>query len=120
MVMAAPTAGATVWTADCSATVELERCQGPRAGQVAPPACCRETCTDCSAEPFDLSDPATKVTLYECILGGGTPFDIYRWVNLPDLALLWPRLRLADGVRAEWGGALAALGLLDGAGTAPR
>jgi hypothetical protein len=45
-------------------------------------------------------------------LNRGTPFDIYRWVNLADLAALWPGLDLPVGLRAEWGGALRAMGLL--------
>lgn len=42
-----------------------------------------------------------------------TAFDVYRWVNLPDLAALWPRLNLPAGLRAEWSGALHAIGLLE-------
>lgn len=103
---------AVVWTADCSATVELARCAGPHDGRVRMPACCTAPEPSPGAE-IDLSLATTKVRLYECCLSRGTPFDIYRWVNLADLAALWPRLSLAPAVRAEWGSALHAIGALD-------
>jgi len=107
-----PQQRATVWTADCSATVQLERCAGPHGGSVVPPSCWTDRC-DCRTEAaIDLSNPAHQAELYECLLNGGTPFDIYRWINLPDLVRLWPRLRLPGPVRAEWCGALAAMGLM--------
>jgi hypothetical protein len=112
MAVTAARALVAVWTADCSATVQLSRCSGPRAGRVRPPACWAGGSR--SGEQFDLSNLANKAALYECVVAGGTPFDIYRWINLSDLALLWPRLRVPSGVRAEWGAALAELGLLVG------
>jgi hypothetical protein len=104
---------ATVWTADFSGTVELARCAGPRTGMAPPPDCWTGCFTGTASGELDLSNPACKAALYECCLSRGTPFDIYRWVNLEDLASLWPRLHLAPGLRAEWEGALRDIGLLE-------
>lgn len=49
--------------------------------------------------------------IYERCLTAGTQCDIYRWVNLTDLAGLWPGLALPSGVRAEWIRALRATGV---------
>lgn len=93
----------TVWTGDCSATVDVDRCVGPRGRLAAPPGCW----ADSGLGEFDLGEATHRVALYECCLRHGTPFDIYRWVDLVDLAALWPRIRLPAGVRAEWATALA-------------
>jgi len=102
----------TVWTADLSATVDLTRCAGPRGGRTRAPSCMTGGCPCLSPAEIDLSESVNKARLYECCLNRGTPFDIYRWVNLADLAALWPGLHLPVGLRAEWGGALRAMGLL--------
>ncbi len=107
-----PARTVAVWTADCSATVDLGRCAGPHAGAARAPACLVGTLGAAHPPLVDLSESAVKARLYECCLSGGTAFDIYRWINLQDLAALWPRLNLPAGLRAEWSGALHAIGLL--------
>jgi hypothetical protein len=107
-----------VWTADYSGTVELRRLAGPRDRLVS------------SADwhgaplrgpgPWRLSRLEVQTTVYEHCLIVGTQYEIYRWVNLLDLARLWPRLHLPPGVRAEWARALRAGGLLPPAPHARR
>lgn len=94
-----------VWTADASATVELDRVAGPVHGVVRPP-------THLVADEVDLDDLPGKITLYRaCLLRGG-PFDIYRWVNLPELLRIWHLLDLPPDVTACWTRALRDAGLL--------
>lgn len=97
---------AAVWTADHSASVELARLAGPR----------DHLLNDAEARHFGLHDGVprqlalgpVRCAVYERILCAGTPFDIYRWVNLLDLALVWPVMYLPCGVRDEWQRALQA------------
>jgi hypothetical protein len=110
--MSTPLKDSAVWTGDCSATVHLDRCDGPRGGRVRAPTCWVAEHPGRSFEAVDLGDRVTKIALYECCLTKGTSFAIYRWVNLEDLVELWPELRLPPAVRAEWEGALTAAGLL--------
>ncbi len=110
MTLAVPASSSIVWTADCSSTVELCRCDGPRTGVLRPPACFTSRHQKAPVAEFDLSVPANKLALYECLLRSGTAFDIYYWINLSDLAQLWPRIHLERGMRAEWSRALRALG----------
>lgn len=100
----------TVWTGRYSATVDLARLAGPRDGLL--------TVTDAGRlrlpgePPWPLSSPDIRAALYECCLVCGTQFDIYRWVNLTDLAAVWTMLRLPPGVRHEWAKVLLAAGLI--------
>lgn len=95
-----------VWTANHSASIELARLAGPRF----------HTLTDAQLERFHLSrqgsrrlaDGPVRCAVYETVLRSDTPFDIYRWVNLLDLAVTWPSLHLPRGVRHEWERALHA------------
>lgn len=106
----APKRHAAAWTADGSATVELERLSGPRHGLVDPPAhLLREP--PAPGARWDLDRVATKVRLYELCLTRGCPFDIYRWVNLDDLLRLWDVLDLPASVAAPWVRALREAGL---------
>jgi hypothetical protein len=107
----ARSAGITaVWTGNYSGTVELSRLAGPRDGYV--------TATDAlhvrppGSPPWRLSDPGVRVAVYQHCLTRGTQFEIYRWVNLHDLARIWPELTLPQGVRDEWARVLSAAGLL--------
>lgn len=89
-----------VWTADASATVELDRLTGPARGVIDPPAHL------VAANEIDLDDLPSKVRLYQaCLLRGG-PFDIYHWVNLLELLRVWHLLELPPDVTACWTRAL--------------
>jgi hypothetical protein len=110
-VARARTAGITaVWTGNYSGTVELSRLAGPRDGYV--------TATDAlrvrppGSPPWRLSDPGVRVAVYQHCLVQGTQFEIYRWVNLEDLAGIWSELNLPQGVHDEWAQVLSAAGLL--------
>jgi len=112
--MCAARAGVTaVWTGDCSASVELARLAGPRDGLVGPSDAAGLRLA--GRPPWSLADPTVRAALYERCLVSGTQFDLYRWVNLTDLAMVWPLLRLPAGVRDEWGRVLVAAQLLDAA-----
>lgn len=90
----------SVWTADASATVELDRLTGPANGMVDPPSHL------VAADEIDLDDLPSKIRLYQaCLLHGG-PFDIYHWVNLPELLRVWHLLDLPPDVTACWTRAL--------------
>lgn len=105
-------AGVTaVWTGDCSGTVELARLAGPHDGLLTGADGLRLRLV--RPGPWPLADPGVRVALYEYCLARGTQFDIYRWLNLCDLAAVWARLRLPHGVRGEWARVLVAAGLLD-------
>jgi hypothetical protein len=89
-----------VWTADASATVELDRLTGPVGGVVNAPTHL------VAAGEIDLDDLPSKIRLYQaCLLHGG-PFDIYHWVNLPELLRVWQLLDLPPDVTACWTRAL--------------
>lgn len=93
------------WTGDCSATVELSRLRGPRHGAAAP--------ADPRSGPVhDEAMPATTAELYRWALTDGTQFDIYRWVNLYDLARMWADLDLPAGIRHQWELVLRSAGLV--------
>lgn len=96
-----------VWTADCSAAVELSRLAGPRSGTRQLPD--RLAHRACDTLPCDLGRVDCKLALYERCLTVGTQYDIYRWVNLEDLVDLWPLLALPAGLKAEWTGALRSI-----------
>lgn len=98
-----------VWTADHSASVELARLAGPQDHQLSDTEAAhfglRHGC------PRQLALGPVRCAVYERILCTGTPFDIYRWVNLLDLATVWPVMYLPHGVRSEWERALHAASL---------
>lgn len=107
----AAAAGITAaWTGDCSATIVLARLAGPHDGPIPDTEAGRYGLEGRS--PRTLADPGVRAALYSHILTHGSPFDCYRWVNLLDLAVVWHRLDLPRGVRAEWHGALRAAELL--------
>lgn len=110
-VARARAAGITaVWTGNYSGTVELARLAGPHDGAITAPDRCRFRLV--GLPPWRLSDPQVREVLYQQCLTSGTQFDIYRWINLVDLAAVWHHLRLPAGVRSEWGTVLLAAGLL--------
>ncbi len=97
------------WTGGCSATVDLSRLAGPRNAVIA---------DDIPAElpgrpPWDLAEPRIRAAVYSWALTEGTQFDIYRWVNLVDLARVWPLLDVPEGISHEWAMVLRAAGLMD-------
>ena len=97
---------AAVWTADASATVELDRLTSPAHGRIDPPFHLLV------AGPVNLDDLPSKVALYQaCLLRGG-PFDMYQWINLGELLRLWHLLDLPAGIAACWTRALRDAGLL--------
>lgn len=99
-----------VWTGPCAACVDLARLAGPEHYEF---NSAEGTYFGLpGAAPWHLSDANVRATVYRHVLTSGTQFDIYRWVNLIDLATVWPSLRLPRGVRSEWQGALQAAGLL--------
>lgn len=99
-----------VWTGDCAATVELARLSGPRDGLLcsAAPGCRLATIPP----PWRLSTVRVRAALYQCCLTSGTQFDIYRWINLVDLAEVFDTLRIPTGVRSEWRAVLVAARLV--------
>jgi hypothetical protein len=103
-------AGVTaVWTADCSSTVELRRLTGPH-DRLITAAEWRWGEPD-GGGPWRLACPAVRVLVYQRSLLAGSQYEIYRWVNLMDLARIWPVLDLPVGIRGEWARALRAAGL---------
>lgn len=105
-----------VWTADYSATVELRRLAGPHDKTIG----AGEWHWGAPGEsigcgPWRLASPAVRLVVYQWCLANGSQFEIYRWVNLVDLAAMWSTIALPSGVRAEWGRALRAAGLVPGA-----
>lgn len=101
---------AAAWIGDCSATIVLSRLDGPHDGEV--PEAVAHQCGLPGSPPWRLSDPDVRATVYAHMLTVGTNHDCYRWINLVDLASVWERMDLSEGVRAEWGGVLGAAGLL--------
>lgn len=109
---AATSEGVTaVWTANHSAAVELGRLSGPH----------EYLLTDTEAAHFGLAPKAprqlalspVRCAVYEHVLCTGSPFAIYRWVDLLELARVWRALCLPRGIRSEWRRALRATGLLE-------
>lgn len=101
---------AAAWIGDCSATIILSRLNGPHDG-VVPEAVARQ-CGLVGPPPWRLAEPGVRAAVYAHMLTVGTNHDCYRWINLVDLASVWHRMDLGEGVRAEWGGVLGAAGLL--------
>ena len=103
---------AVVWTADCSATVDLSRLAGPLTGRwQIPQRLGHLPCSD-SGGRCDFNRTRCVTGLYSRCLTAGSQFDIYEWVNLFNLARLWDQLLLPRGLRAEWAGALRSWGAL--------
>jgi hypothetical protein len=97
-----------VWTGDCAMAVELAHVLGPARGVIEPPA---DLLAHAPADmSWDLGQTATKIRLYEFCLIHGSSFEIYRCVNLGELARMWPQLCLPTGIRAQWAGALREIG----------
>lgn len=108
----------SVWAPDGSGTIELDRLCGPVTGQVRPPAHLLEG-SGIGGEEWDIADPDVKIRLYEVCLTRGGVFDIYGYVNLRELARLWPVLRLPRRISPAWTAALRQAGLLGPAVPAP-
>jgi len=111
---------AVAWTADCSATVHLDRLTGPAHGLIDPPG---NLLADGPRSParakWDIDRLEVKRRLYRMCLTRGCAFDIYRWVNLPDLVMLWNSLELPRSVALPWERAFAQLGLISSPTPAP-
>jgi hypothetical protein len=100
-----------VWTTDGSGTIELARLSGPADGVVDAPAHLLDPMW--TREVWDLGRDEAKAVLYEVCLTRGSQYDIYRWVNLPELVRLWDRLELPEPVRLQWTSSLRSAGYLD-------
>lgn len=110
VVARAREAGVTaVWTVDHSATIELSRLAGEYDAILA----------EADAERLGLArnelpiltDPKVRVAVYQHYLEDGTQFDIYRWINLIDLAVTLPHLSLPEGATRDWEHVLEAGGI---------
>jgi hypothetical protein len=99
-----------VWTRHCGAVIELARLGGPRTGLVRPPAYLFPD----EPEPptIDLADCAAKARLYTACLIHGGPYDAYRYINVFDLAILLPTLKLPHPLAASWARAFRDAGLV--------
>lgn len=89
-----------VWAGNSGSVVELDRLAGPRTGRIEIP---RHLFPE-SAERvvLDLADPRDKTRLYTACLRRGSPYDVYRYVNLADLAVLLPGLDLPITTADAW------------------
>lgn len=93
-----------VWTGAYSATVQLARVVGPAAGDASITAHPPVQLPGCA--PWRLSDPGVREAIYTHCLTVGTPFDIYRWIDLDVLAEILPTLPVSPAIRNEWRRAL--------------
>lgn len=111
---AARRAGVTaVWAGNCSGTVDLARLAGPRSARIGAGDGIAARLP--GRPPWQLAEPRVRVAVYRYCLTAGSPFEIYRWVNLTDLAAVWASLALPRGLAREWRGALEAAGLVTAA-----
>lgn len=84
--------------------VERAHVLGPSRGIVEAPAHLLDHAP--ADECWDL-DQTAAIRLYEFCLIHGSCFEIYRCVNLAELARLWSGPSLPTGIRAQWAGRAA-------------
>jgi hypothetical protein len=89
-----------VWTGSCSGTVDIARLQGPHDVVLSKHDASRFGLS--MAGVCRLADPAVRPVVYEFCLRFGSQFDIYRWINLSELAAIFKTLRLPGGITEEW------------------
>lgn len=89
-----------VWAGDSGSVIELERLEGPRTGRIELPRYLFPDVPDTVI--IDLDEPQHKARLYTACLRRGSPYDVYRYVNLTDLAVLLPTLPLPKPIADAW------------------
>jgi hypothetical protein len=99
-----------VWPPDGADAIELNRLAGPGIGLVEPPVHLLGGCPP-AGERWDLAVLVIKIRLYQICLARGSRYDIYRYVNLHDLANLLDRLTLPAAIAGCWARALTDAGL---------
>lgn len=93
-----------VWAGNSGSVIELDRLAGPRTGRIEVP---RHLFPEAGGPvALDLSEPRHKARLYTACLRHGSPYDVYRYVNLIDLAVLLPNLELPPTIADAWHRAL--------------
>jgi hypothetical protein len=103
-------AGVTaVWAPDGISTVELARLEGPHDAELTRRQADAHGLP--GAGPWVLRDPRVQVAVYRHRLTEGSPFEMYRVVNLLDLAQVFGELELPEPIRYDWERALTACGL---------
>lgn len=105
----APLHNVAVWTGDAGSVIELMRISGPHEGFVDAPPHLLKGGPSCR---INLAAPGVKIRLYTACLLRGSPFDVYRLVNLRDLAALLTRLPLPAPITDTWRAALCRVGLM--------
>jgi hypothetical protein len=89
-----------VWAGDSGSVIELDRLDGPRTGRIELPHYLFPDVPDTVI--LDLDEPRHKALLYTACLRRGSPYDVYRYVNLADLAVLLPTLSLPKPIADAW------------------
>lgn len=103
-------AGVTaIWAPDGISTIELARLEGPHDAELTRRQA--DAYGIACAGPWRLSDPRVRAAVYRHCLTEGSPFEIYRAVNLLDLAQVFAELELPEPIRYDWERALTACGL---------
>jgi hypothetical protein len=93
-----------VWAGNSGSIIELDRLDGPRTGRVELP---HHLFPDAPQRVvLDLDEPGHKARVYTACLLRGSPYDVYRYVNLADLADLLPTLSLPSTLAEAWRHAL--------------
>ena len=99
-----------VWAGDSGNVIELDRLAGPRTGLIEPAHHLFPDLPD--PVTLDLDVPRHKTRLYTACLLRGSPYDVYRYVNLTDLAVLLPTLELPAAIAEAWLDAIRRAGLV--------
>jgi hypothetical protein len=89
-----------VWAGNSGGIIELDRLEGPRTGRIEPPEYLFPE--SAATVTLDLDVPQHKARLYTACLCHGNPYDVYRYVNLADLKILLPTLRLPESIADAW------------------
>lgn len=99
-----------VWAGNSGSIIELDRLTGPRTGRVAAPHHLFPESSETVVLDLDLAHH--KARLYTACLRRGSPYDVYRYVDLTDLAVLLPTLELPTTIANAWRCALRRAGLI--------
>lgn len=89
-----------VWAGNSGSVIELDRLEGPRTGRIEPPQHLFPEFP--GTVTLDLDKPPHKARLYTACLRRGSPYDVYRYVNLADLGILLPTLALPTAIADAW------------------
>jgi hypothetical protein len=96
-----------VWAPGTGTVIELARLSGPHTGTIDTPPHLMPT----PPARLTLNEPADRAQLYAACLQFGDPYDVYRYVNLHDLAAILPALPLPPTLAGLWAHALRDAGL---------